>query len=464
MITLELILGSSVTLAVFLYFSIRKSNLVKEESSYLLADRKTSLLPLVATLVMTEFNPSTLLAFSGAGYFAGVWALSLPFVFLVGLGFYTVSVAKKWKEWDGYSVAEVFEKKYGTGMGKLASVLLILAMMGFSATYVKSLGLIFGGFFLNPNPWILNTSLVVLILVWNLWGGLVSIIRTDLVSFFAVIILLPILLIYPFIYFDLNINLFLSTVSIEDGRKILPPGFILSLILITMFTYIAAPWYGQKIFSAASPAVAKKAVGISSAIVFLFYSLPLLAVISLKAAGQILPAGQEGVPFIIQNFFPDIAKGFAYIVLFAIGATTLSGVWSAQTTMFIGDFLGKEKKEKSNKSRAVLLTLGFSIVSLFLSNLLVDSILNQLILANIPVFALSFSLLAGFYWDKASKPGAYLSALIGVSWGSFTYFHFGQAENYTFYWAVIGLPLVFGSGVFFSLIFPDSNRITSVKK
>jgi len=73
----------------------RGSKAVKSEENYLLANRGIGLFPLTATLVMTEFNPSTLIAFSSAGYLVGSWALSLPAAFFVGLMFYSLTVAKK---------------------------------------------------------------------------------------------------------------------------------------------------------------------------------------------------------------------------------------------------------------------------------------------------------------------------------------------------------------------------------
>ena len=45
----------------FIFVGLRESKKVKDDSSYLLANRKTGLFALVATLVMTEFNTSTLL-------------------------------------------------------------------------------------------------------------------------------------------------------------------------------------------------------------------------------------------------------------------------------------------------------------------------------------------------------------------------------------------------------------------
>lgn len=66
----------------------------RSDDDFLVANRRLSLFPLVATLVMTEFNASTLLAFTAAGYRAGPMAVALPLVFLVGLSFYTLTVAR----------------------------------------------------------------------------------------------------------------------------------------------------------------------------------------------------------------------------------------------------------------------------------------------------------------------------------------------------------------------------------
>ena len=102
--------------AVIILYSRRASRQVNTTDDYLLAGRHTKLFPLVATLVMTGFNTSTLLSFSSMGYLAGYWALTLPLVFLFGLLFYAISVAKKWKGFNGLSVAHYFAERYGRDM------------------------------------------------------------------------------------------------------------------------------------------------------------------------------------------------------------------------------------------------------------------------------------------------------------------------------------------------------------
>ncbi len=97
-------------------------------------------------------------------------------------------------------------------------------------------------------------------------------------------------------------------------------------------------------------------------------------------------------------------------------------------------------------------TIAVAVLSWLGANLLVDDILNRLILANIPIAALSFSLLAGFYWPRANAVGAWISIAVGVSWGVGCYLYFGEAGGYTWYWAIYGIPLIFGSGVLGSLL------------
>ncbi len=427
-------------------------------ASFTVASRDLALFPLVATLVMTEFNTSTLLAFAAAGYGAGPMALALPAVFLVGLLFYTVTVARAWKRFDRLSVAELFTVRYSRGVGRTASVLLLLAMTGFTATYVKSLTLLFTP--LAP-AWLpvpaLAALLSVAVLLAVLPGGLVSIVRADIVAFVATVVLLPLLL-YLGMQQSARVG-GLSTVfpAVQLGvhpvaqwtNAALPIRFVSTLMVITCFTYIAAPWYGQKIFAARDTRVAFRAVGISAALVFVLYGAVVLAAAHLRAAEPLLADPQLAVPAMILAWLPAGARGFAYAVLFGAALTTLAGVWSAMATMVAADFGGPSLASVS-RQRALLVV--FAVSSWLGATFLVDRILDRLILANIPVAALSFALLAGFHWPRATTAGAWASMVVGVVWGVGCYVVVGEAGGYTWPWAMGGIPLIFATGIVTSLL------------
>lgn len=427
-----------------LLLGLFKNRRVQSESSYLFAERKCSVWQLTCTLVMTEMNTSTLLSFAGLGYLAGARALSLPLVFFIGLIFYALTVAKKWKNLDAYSVVELFRKRYGDTLAKLASLALLAAMIGFTATYVKSLSLLFHPLFPNFSPWSISLMLIGVTLLMTLRGGLVAIIRTDIMSFLLMCLIIPTIL---FVSYRAAPDI---SLVFPEGAQILPTRFVISIIFLTMFTYILAPWYGQKIFSARSPKVARTSVGLAAVLVFLFYGAAVLATAYLK--GITLNSPEEGIPYIIRTLLPAGMRGLAFATLFAICATTLSGVWSAMSAMVIADFW--KCRPEGNYRRGLFLTLTFALVSYLMGNTLVDRILDKLILANIPVLALSFALLAGFYSKKVSPFGACVSILVGLSWGIGCYLHYGEAGFYTWYWVIYGIPLIFLSGIVSSSLKP----------
>jgi SSS family solute:Na+ symporter len=444
-----MIFGLSIFLILIILFVgnlTNKSNL-ENNDHYFLNNRKTGFWGLVATLVMTEFNTSTLVAFSGLGVL-GYWSLWMPFLFLIGLGFYTLSVAKKWNQLGGTSVAELFTEKYGEGIGKWASISLIIAMIGFSSTYVKSSALFLSGLYPFLPLEFSQLIVIAIVLGFSLRGGLSSIIKTDLLGLLLILILFPTLLGYAWIHWGKTNLLGWISITSESASHVLPIEYIISLLILVMFTYIASPWYAQKIFSAESSEVAFRAVALSSILVFVLYSIPIILVGWYTHGTLKYPDLDSQLPHLIADELPPLLQIFSYVVLFLAGGTTLSGIWSAQASMIQKDFY----QNNISNSKAKILVILFAVFAWMGAVLSPETVLNQMILANIPIFALSFALLAGFYWNQVHRFGAFLSILGGNAWGVFAYLYFGNDGMYTWYWTVYGLPIVFGLGYLGSLI------------
>lgn len=424
---------------------------------FLIADRAVGLFPLVATLVMTEFNTSTLLAFSAAGYRAGPMALALPFVFLLGLAFYTVTVARRWKRFNRLSVAELFAERYSPGLGRLASLLLLAAMTGFCATYVKSLGLIFQPLVPLLPFWLLTAMLTAVVFIIIAPGGLQSVVRSDVVSFVITVVMLPALLAIGAAKSGPLGGL--PAAFPADQRMVapiaqwthpaLPFWFITSLIVLTCFTYIAAPWYGQKMFAAKNERTAFVAVACASVLVFLLYGSMVLAAAHLRVVTPGLTDPQTAMPYMVLTWLPLGLRGVGLALLFAAGLTTLAGVWTAMAAMLAVDF-GWANAAQIGAQRLAL--AGFAGLSWLGGTFLIDDILNRLILANIPVAALAFALLAGFYWPRATTAGAWASTIVGIVWGVACFAIVGEAGGYTWTWAIYGVPAILVTGIVVSLL------------
>lgn len=284
-----------------------------------------------------------------------------------------------------------------------------------------------------------------------------SIIRLDVISFLFTIFffLLAAFFSWKSVSF-VGINKVNAVLPISEAQDILPLSFVISLTLLCMFTYILAPWYGQKIFSAKSKRIAKMATITSSLLVFLIYSLAIILCAFVKMKGITLDSIEKALPTAFVQLLPKGFGGIGFALFFTAGATTLAGVWSAMSSMLIADFLKKDHSK--SKALSMIFTIGFAVCCFILSITLVDRIFEKLILSNIPIFALSFALLGGFYWKKATTAAAIVSIGAGLLWGLFCYLYWSE-PTYTFYWVFGGLPLIFGSGFFASFFFRKSYQL-----
>jgi solute:Na+ symporter, SSS family len=443
------VLGFALVFALLGWAASRRA---RRDEEFLVADRTVGLFPLVATLVMTEFNTSTLIAFSAAGYRAGPMAIALPLVFLVGLAFYTLTVAKAWKRFNRLSVAELFAERYSPGLGRAASALLLLAMIGFTATYVKSLTLIVQPLVPGVDFALLGALLASGVLLLVLPGGLVSVVRGDVVGFVVTLAIFPVLL---FVGSGQSAAAGgLATAFPADQLTFAPLAqwehpalsfrFVFTLIVLTCFTYIAAPWYGQKIFAARDTRTAFTAVAWSAVLVFVLYGLMVLAAAHYRVVDPGLDDPQTVVPAMLAAWLPVGLRGAGFAALLAAAITTLAGVWTAMAAMVAADFRWTAARH-IGVQRLVL--AGFATASWLGAVFLVDDILNRLILANVPVLALAFALLAGFHWPGATTAGAWASVAVGFAWGVGCFVVVGEAGGYTWPWAIYGVPLIFVTGV-----------------
>ncbi len=437
----------------------------RDANMFAVAGRSVRLFPLVATLVMTELNTSTLLAFSAVGYRVGARAILLSGVFLVGLAWYAVSVSRRWKEYNGTSVAGWFSARYGANFGRFVAVLLLLAMWGFSATYLKSLTMILShATGLDGCDWCWIVAIAGSGLLLSLSGGLASIVRLDVWSFVLTCLLLPGLLAIGYSR-SLTPGRGFGDIAGSDARWIvaagwsdpqLPLWFVLSLALLTCLTYICSPWYGQKVFAAVDERTACLAMALTAIIVFALYAAAQAASALYFLEQPDLKDAQFAVPGLIVAWLPPGIRGAAFATLSLISLTSLAGVWSAMTSMIAASFENRSLEDVRQQRR---LMSGIAVLTALGAIWLVDDILSRLILANIPIAALSFALLGGFYWSGASRIGAYCSVVAGIGWGTGCYLWYGDAGGYTWYWAVGTVPVVFVAGWMGSTHKPDERSV-----
>jgi SSS family solute:Na+ symporter len=372
-------------------------------------------------------------------------------VFLVGLTVYTLVVARRWQRLQARSIAEFFGRRFSPALQKLTSALLMLAMVGFCATYVRSADWIFSPALAElcgrqVSGWLTSAALVTVVLTFTLRGGLVAVAHTDFAAFLATVVALPTLAIVS--WWTVGPDQVASAFAeLPPGPTVMPPAFVLSLVALTSYTYLASPWYGQRMFAAESERTAFLAVGISAGVVFALYGTAVAIALPVRAAFPELASPELAVPTALASWAPMGAKGLGYAVLFTIAITTISSIWNTWVTLALTDF--GFASNLANTQRGTLVIAGVSWVA---GNTLVDAILDKMILANIPIASLLFGILGGLFWPGATTAGVWASIFTGFVGAVFCFLWFGDAGMYTAWWAFGVVPLSCAVGVAVSLL------------
>ncbi len=316
-------------------------------------------------------------------------------------------------------------------------------MLGFGANFIHSITVCLEIIFPTYPKALVTFVACSIMFTITINSGLRSIIKIDKISFVLCIILFVFLGIHFFSFHHA------STIVVNPQHK-LPLSFALSLAILTCFTYILSPWYGQKVFSAKTSKVAFYAMLTTAILVSLFY---LIAILTTANFAQDLNLNNSDLALahIIATELPLSTEIGFYIILFLIATTTIAALWNTMTSVI---FVHSSYKKTTNSNR--LLVIGIAILSYLIAVFFIDQILDKMLLFNIPIAALSFSLLYRFYGKKKNLIGAILSTSVGIVVAIILYLIFDQ-ESFVFYWAFLCIPLVFITGFLCSFIkFQDS--------
>lgn len=416
---------------------------ISRTTKFLLASKEVSFFPLAATLAMTEFNPTTLLAYSSLACTAGRNALFLPFSVFISMIVYTLCAAKKWKAFNKTCPSEFFYDKYGNVVGFFSSLVLLVSMLGLSATYIKSIHLLL--FSLLPNTSNITVYLIIcsISLMVLLAGGLKTLIRTDIVSiiFCAFIIGLA-------AFENINLEHF-CMLSINNLESV---SFkqIFAYSILSSLSYMLMPGYSQKIFAAKNTKTAFLSSFGAALIVFVFYELSVISALFYKNSLKIQVPEQQVLTYMLTAL--PFVGGVTVIVFFSvIGITTISAMWNA----IAGLLLTNQVRILPASTQLHIMTFLIVIcaISLTIACLISENLMDALVFLNLLMLSLSYSLIAGFYFKNTSKLGAFVSIILGSILG--VYIYIAHYKNTDFFWNLVAfyqIPTIFLSGIITNLV------------
>lgn len=414
-----------IILGVVSYRSYKK---IHSYEDYNLAGRNTKLFPLVATLGAAEFNTATLIGGASVAYLYGtVGIMYTSLIFIPVFGIYALTVAKRYRRLNISTIAEFFDRRFKGKNSELTRAIASLVTLTFTwiapATYLAGLSVI-GTVLLGVDPLWVVFVLTTVCLIISLTGGLLTAIWADVVAYIMILIGIPIIFIIGWKVSGGFSSLpsvfepqYLSFKPIWDLKDY---GFaaVLTWGFQNIVLYIAAPWYGQRIFSAKNEKVAYRGMLINTVMITVLYLLVVLATMFSRVAMPNLENAEYALPMLILNYAPALLQGVLLVTLFLVGISTMIAIWNAAVSIVVNDFIkryfAKNKSEKYyiNTSRVVFLILGISTIIFALT--FVGKILLALTYVSVFTALLAFPILAGFYWRKFNTQAALYSLIVGV--------------------------------------------------
>lgn len=415
-------------LLILAYVAYKSFKSIKTYQDYNLAGRKTGLFVLTGTLVAAEFNTGTLIGAASVAYLfglVGVWYTSLIFipVFLI----YALTVAKKYRRLNISTMAEFFDKRFGGKLAEPTRALATLITLSFTwlvpAAYLAGISVI-GNVMLGVDTVTMAIVVTSICFILSLTGGLITAIRSDIIAFVMILIFIPILFIIGWHAAGGFGSLsqvfepkFLSLKPVWDIDTfhfgvVLTWGFQVTLL------YIAAPWYGQRIFSAKNDKIAYNGMLINTVLLAFLYGLVALATMFSRVLMPNLENAEQALPMLILNYAPPILQGLLLVTLLLVGTSTIIAVWNSAVSIVINDlfkrYFVKNKSERYyiNASRVAFVVIGITTMLNALS--FVGNILESVIYLQVFTCMLAFPILAGMYWKRFNTKAAMFSMLAGI--------------------------------------------------
>ncbi len=330
---------------------------------FLIADRKLNAFTDMATIIAAKTGAGLLVTFTALVYLYGVSA----FWFFAGASsgyivfiFFAVHLRKLSSEKRFYTLPDYFFYRFGKVAGLFSAVMILVYM-----TLALLLQLIGGAKILNDVFGIsyMNALIVIgaTILSYMLLGGFMAVVKTDIVQFLAIIILMG-LLAYTLVHENLDALRQSATAHLSPS-----PKSILSFFLIGILMPFASMELWQRVYAAKDVKTVRRSL-ILSAISYLFIGV-LLLLIGLVIAAKVRNIDPDLA--LVQGFRTLLPPGFVGIAVVTFLAAILSSADSylfANVSIVLQDFYLRLRpiipKEK------LVLFFRVALILLFLFNFL----------------------------------------------------------------------------------------------
>lgn len=395
------------------------SRKVRTSDDYMVAGRSLSRLVLAGTLLATWCGAGTIIGGANFTYqygpLASVFYLAGPPIGIIVMFFF---LATRIRGLGQYTIPQIIEIHYGPAVRVITGVAILLAYVGIAAEQFGTLGYILN--LTTGMPERAGAAIGGFVMVVSaVAGGLLAVAYTDAIS--AIVVTAG--LVAGFIFVLVHMGGFGTIMSsLPAGHKTwlggLTPIQMIGFSLPVLFLFLGDQNMYQRISSARDERTAKQSVPVLLAGVLVFSFIVLV----ISSASVTLLPGINPDTAVIGLAAKSMPVGVGALILVAavgLAVTTGNSFLLSGTANFVYDIYGVAAKNPLSQrrqllySRVLLVVLG--VIGYFLAEFFPSVLAIQLYSYTMYGAAITPSLLALFFWRRATSAGALASIITGAA-------------------------------------------------
>ena len=404
---------------------------VKTQSDFALAGRSLPPWILVGTMLATWIGTGSILGNAGKAYEVGFAALILPLGGVLGIILLT-RIAGKVQGLESFTVPDIIYQRFGSGPRNLTVIALVMAYMVIVSYQYNAGGAVLYTIFQDAsgNPHLsLETATAIaaiFIVLYTVLAGLLSVVYTDVAN--GIIMAIVLIIAFPILWFKAGGWEGMQLAFDIQGT----PGklaFTGQLSAVQMLNYMLPPFLlilgDANMYQRFSSAKTKQ--GITSATIILIFAVLVIECLIIGTAAvsaSLVPDAANGrhiLVYVAATHLPPLLGGLFFATIIGIIISTADSYLLVPATTLMKDiyitYINPESSEKYIVFISRLLVIGLGVLAWFISKGFVNSpgfFERALYAYTIYGAAITPSLIAALFWQKATKRGAFLSIGVGI--------------------------------------------------
>ncbi|MFQ6615457.1 MAG: sodium:solute symporter [Fidelibacterota bacterium] len=424
----------TVTIYLFILIAVGawRSRMVKTQSDFFVAGRRMGSFVLVGTLLATWIGTGSIFGNAEKTYEVGLVGLVLPLAGVSGIAILSF-VAGRARRFEGFTVQDILEARYNKFARIFGTVTVVIAYTTIVSYQFRAGGAVLRIIYPDLDPQGAVIVAAVFVVAYTALAGMISVAYTDVVNGILMIVGLAVSL--PV--------LILKTGSLGGMRALVPPdhfqivgrlpGFeIVGLLLPAFLLVLGDANMYQRFFSARDEGTARKAtvwLVIGVAVV------EIMIILNVFFASGLHPDLEHPGHILLSAAFVDLPTFQGALLLATIVAIVVSTADSyllVPATSLVNDVYKRFMKPKASGKEIVVLSRLVVVIlggAAYLLSTLEDRFLAVALYAYTVYGAgITPSLLAAFFWKRASTAGA-LSSIVSGTVATVVWKNFGMDQS-----------------------------------